>query len=737
MSKNTKKSKCFSIDSRVILNLGRESIKDHTTAILELVKNSYDADASKVELDILTNIKNPYIRISDNGCGMTERVVDKSWLCIGYSEKRINKLSDKKRRKTGEKGIGRISADRLGGLLELKTKAKGNNLFGLKIDWDDFDVDNKTLSSIPIEVIGNPKIVLPKLVGTKNNSTGTELIISRLRQQWTPTDIANLYEELSILTPPIEQVRDFEIYINNDIDGNYNGKIKSPFYQQAEIELTAEYDGMGSDIKFRLKDKYGIADNKNSKVRWDQLMIRENDSHKLELFEKLTCGPVKIVLLFYPRDSSLIEGTGFKLSDLREFLDKNAGIKIYRDSIRVKPYGDSDKLHGDWLGLASRKAKEPAGISRPTWVVAPHQVVGGVFITRDNNPKLTDSSGREGLIEDDAFFDLRYLTTGCLKILEAHRHDIHKKLSKNKIVKQKSTADKVTNYKDKIENIKGNIESLKKAVTESNLPDLSDALQEFEDFIETSDESPDKIIGELIDQNRLLGGLATIGIASAIFGHETESSISGLSLSIKAAKSELELEEPNIISAKSELEKSINLSGRVNAWGRFSLTRIQRDKRKRNMCSINSIINKLIKELVPAFNNSNIEISLRLEEVNAYVFQMDIETIVVNLLTNAYSALSKWPHERKIILLLSNNKKEKDGFEIVIDDSGPGVNKKFYDRIWEPLFSLKANKQGKEIGTGLGLSIINSIVTEANGTKSVSKSEELGGASFKFWIPKR
>ena len=111
--------KRFSIDARTIITLGRDSIKDHTTALIELVKNSYDADARKVEIEIFSNSPSEYIRVADNGSGMTEKEVDKYWLRIGYSEKRKNRVSKLNRRKTGEKGIGRISSDRLGATLEL------------------------------------------------------------------------------------------------------------------------------------------------------------------------------------------------------------------------------------------------------------------------------------------------------------------------------------------------------------------------------------------------------------------------------------------------------------------------------------------------------------------------------------------------------------------------------------------------------------------------------------------
>ena len=106
-------AKKFKIDARLILQLGRDSIKDHSTALVELVKNSFDADASKVEVEIYCKGANKGIRVADNGFGMTETEIDDNWLRIGFSEKKNSKTS-KGRRKTGEKGIGRIASDRLG-----------------------------------------------------------------------------------------------------------------------------------------------------------------------------------------------------------------------------------------------------------------------------------------------------------------------------------------------------------------------------------------------------------------------------------------------------------------------------------------------------------------------------------------------------------------------------------------------------------------------------------------------
>jgi len=729
--------KNFSIDARVILNLGRESIKDHTTALLELVKNSYDADATKVEIEIKCGNDKPFIRISDNGSGMTEDTVDNSWLRIGYSEKRKEKHTKSRRRKTGEKGIGRISADRLGGILEMRTTAVNGVDFGLEVNWDDFNVEGKELTSVPIKVLTNVDAKYPT-IKDQSDITGTELIIKNLRQIWSEADIENLYEELSILTPPFKEVIDFNIHLESDVTDKFNGKVESPFHQNAELEINANYSGIGSDITYSFSDKYNLISSKKLTIKWNQLRQRNASLEpELPFLDKLKCGPVNITLLFYPRDSSMIEGTGFKLADLREFLNKNAGIKIYRDNIRVKPYGNPKDSEGDWLGLQERKSKEPAGISRPTWKAGAHQIVGGVFISRDENPDLRDSAAREGLIEGEAFYQLRAFVMGCLSLLETQRYELNKKLESKDKDRKKSTNEKVSDYKEKLENFKGNIETIKKAVPIIQRKEIDEVLKEVDVFISGTSETPEVIIGELINQNRLLGGLATIGIASAIFGHETEASISGLNLSLLAAKSELKRKNPSVPIIEQEVNKGLKFAEQVGVWGRFALTRIEKDKRTRNKRNIKAIIENVLYEVMPAFQSANIKIERKLEEVEAYTFEMDIETIMINLLTNSFSALKKWSKERKLIIELKSEKRQKDGFSIIVRDSGPGIAEKFMTIIWEALWTRKTNEEGKESGTGLGLTIINSIIQEASGSKDVTNDNELGGAKFSFWMPKR
>jgi len=743
LSKLDPKYQRFSIDAKTLIHLGRDSIKDHTTALIELVKNSYDADSNKVEVEIFTKDDRDIIRIADNGFGMTKDQLLNSWLRIGFSNKRASKLSELGRRRTGEKGIGRISTDRLGANLELITKSKEDGIIGLKVNWDDFDVDGKDVFDIDIELTYPSSIKIPDSLGQKSFS-GTEIKITNLRQSWALKNIENLYYELSALTPPFNEVQDFEIILNNDVSDIYSKKVESDFLKASEIELTAVYDGTGAEILYTIKDKYSDKETTQF-IKWQQILgMLPKRMDKSEISEDLTLGPVTISFSFFLRDASAVLGSDLKLADLRAFLDNNAGLKIYRDNFAVKPYGFPSSQFGyDWMELGDRKARNPAGIGRgDEYMLNPNQLIGAVFISRDSNPKLIDSAAREGLVESEEFSELKALVMGSILILEAHRAKIYPLIQKKKKEKQAHSAHKESiRIQEKLGIVKDDLNAIRKEIEDGNINTLT-FLEPLASSIETVDtikEEVDVTINDLLSWQRVLSGLATMGISSAVFGHETESSISQIKGSINAARLELLAIPTNLESAMEELQKALKSSRKVAAWGAYALTRVQREKRIKRKTQVIKTIKGVIKELKPVFDSSTIQVNVIGEKFYTTTYPMDIESILVNLLTNAYTASLLKGGIRKINIDVQKEKRDKqDGFYFTVSDTGPGIAKEFEHMIFEPLFSTKTarSSDSKSIGTGLGLTIVRSITEELNGEVSFGTDSVLKGAFFKIWLPK-
>lgn len=425
MTKQVDKTKHFTVDARTILQLGRDSIRSHITALVELVKNSYDADASLVEVEISINCPNPFIRVADNGFGMTEDIIDDNWLRIGYSEKKIKKRS-KNRRKTGAKGIGRIAADRLGKNLTLISKSKNHPIQALKVNWDDFDVDGKNISDIDIQIIDDAELNVPK-----NEKNGTEIIISNLRKSWNDEALNSLINHLKLLTSPFKKIDEFKIILKTDISEILNNQtiaFNDAILKSANISIEAVVTNHDKKITYELFDR--VLDKKFlSEIPIEQLVnadeFEENDNES-ESDGVISVPSLELKILFFLRNSKIFDKNVFKKrSDFLVSVDSLIGIKIYRDLISVRPYGFLGTSSWDWLELGDRKAQDPAGVGRKTYKLNPNQIAGAVFIERDKNGTLKDSAGREGLMEEeDDFLVLKAIVLKAIELIEAHRHKV-------------------------------------------------------------------------------------------------------------------------------------------------------------------------------------------------------------------------------------------------------------------------------------------------------------------------
>jgi signal transduction histidine kinase len=750
-------AKHFSVDARAMLTWGRESIKDHTTAVLELVKNSYDASATVVEVQIQTGLfadGGPHIRIADDGIGMSSDDLTNHWLRLGFSAKRQERFTSRGRRKTGEKGVGRISADRLGAVLELRSQARQLPATGLQVNWNEFEQPGRDLEKVPVQELDNLGFNVPRAspwderrkefgspppaVANSASRSGTELLIRNLRQNWDEQDVQELRRLLSLLTPPFERVEDFQVRIENDVDRVCNGVVTSPLFASAAIEGRFSLHARGmvkGKLIHRARASRRRIETKIS-IPFDQLVHPkprpDAKASPSELIKRL--GPVSARLLFYPQKAETVRGLDLGLSDLKEFLDANAGVRVYRDGIRVPPFGDQGRPEGDWLALGDRKARQPAGPNRPDFRVSPYQLVGAVFIGRDSNPELIDTSGREGLVAGEPLALLKSFLIGCLTRLEAHYHKLFTATARVAEEAAPSPRETVGELRVQLSELAATIKKTEERFPPSVTGQMSDVVEQLASTTEKLKRA-EKTFEELASQAAISRTLATIGIAAATFGHETQRGLDSLRATLETARLLLRNGD-NPHDVLSELEKAIGESEKVSAWGAFALGRVRRDKRVRRVADVGTIVGVVLDEIEPAMDASSITLSRELESVKAKVFAMDVESVVINLLTNAYYFAKQSSRDRRVAVRLRPKQNHgRPGFDLVVADSGPGVGKAIRDRIWDPLFTTKTDDTGKPIGTGLGLALVNAVVQDTEGTRTVDDDSKLGGARFAIWLP--
>jgi len=400
----------FSTAGRLTKLLGRESIANPVIALLELVKNAYDADATEVKI-IFENIRSGggKIRIIDNGTGMDFNDIQRKWMRAATDDKERNPISKGQRRKIGEKGIGRFATERLAKRLTLVSKPEGETSgHCLVINWTDFELPNADFEKVPNKCYPFRK---------KKGEHGLEIYLDDLNEKWDAERIKSLRQDISLIIPPIGGPQDFKPTIHSEEFKEASGAIKSQFLKEADYVFSGKLDKAGS-IKYKLKTING----------------REyKDSATLKEF---TCGPLEFVMHFFYLGQSEYMPLPNKKRDFelrKNILSDFGGIKLYRDNFRVKPFGDPGN---DWLGL------DPDRVNEPGVYPGNNQIFAIVKITKDKNPAIVDVLTREGVISNTPFQDMSKFVKGSLKFFSKKRAEIEGKTkgkSKRKKAKRKTS----------------------------------------------------------------------------------------------------------------------------------------------------------------------------------------------------------------------------------------------------------------------------------------------------------
>lgn len=726
----------FRVSPRTMQMLGRENISSPITSVLELVKNAYDADATKVELIFEhPSSADGRIIIADNGEGMGLEDLRDKWMVISTENKsRSAVTTGKKRHKVGEKGIGRLAMDRLARQVTLRTHRSHSPGIELVIDWDKYQGDRGELHQIT-----HP---LRRLPPREDGLSGTTLVLTNLRDQWTRHDFESLYKDLSLLVAPITQnVTDFAIYFTCTDVPEMSGEVVNVLADRAEYKLVSTLNESGS-LHHHLTHRSGesVVDQRN----WD-------NAFNLPEGAKPSCGPISFQLLFYLRDAKSLQDTNIQQNQLREFLQHYHGVRIYRDTFRVKPYGDpgGDK---DWLQLNARFARGRYGVrSEAKWRLTEGQVIGTVLISRKKNPDLRDQTNREGLIENEAYHDMKKFLLHGIQFLERERQaQVRQEHKKDTPIASKVPAEKsLADIEGRLGTISAELRHLADAPP-SFLPNTN-ALIKLAESVDGVRSHPLKELQLTVEaeqaeaeqrqtEYQLMVGLSTLGIAITAFGHEIARVINN----VQARTRLLAYAVTNLpIEIKPQANKDIRVltesAERIQAWGKFALERVRQEKRTRTDININQVVGTLLDEFRPPLERDHIRLQVHLsKDVPLFrAFAMDIEAILINFITNAKEAMRYQLLDQRQIEVWTHF----DGMaqEVVFGfaDSGHGIRPEDIGSIFDPLFSTRTDDEGNPVGTGMGLTIVKSVVESYNGRILTNGHGKLGGAEFVVYFPYR
>ncbi|EAI1289833.1 histidine kinase, partial [Campylobacter jejuni] len=427
-------------EARLIKTIGEDLIKNPYAAVVELIKNSYDADSEKVTISIeLTNEyvydkKQKFLKftIEDDGEGMSLETIKNTWMVPATSYKVNKQYSSKKKRVVqGKKGIGRYASAILGDFLRITTTDLNGMTSIIEIDWKQFD-DGKFLDEINI----------PYECNRTNLKSGTKIeIYSSIEvyydvsnQQykdsinWNKNQNNLLFKELRKLLVPVDKSNEiFEIRFST------NGLIE--FEIEDKNEKIEPFPLLNS-YEYRIKGK--ISSNGKGLLFYENKNF-ENSNEKIELDLRDTCGNIcgniEVDLMVFDLDPDVIQNLVNKQKDKEEkqlgksefkaLIKQYSGVGIYRNLFRIRPYGDYDF---DWLGLNARR------VNNPTMSISNNQIAGFVSIESENKSNLIEKSDREGLKENENYNNLKNILLQVLSEVEKRRCEFRKNTKRGRVV---------------------------------------------------------------------------------------------------------------------------------------------------------------------------------------------------------------------------------------------------------------------------------------------------------------
>lgn len=839
----------FKVSARTARLIGRENVATSKGAIIELVKNGYDADSrfciilidnkygvyhnkltfaeyqhlveNGAEKSLMSSIylrkedgyyekpdvdivqigrfkkelqKNASLYIIDAGEGMTGNVIQNYWMTIGTDNKSTNYVSAGGRVKVGAKGIGRFALDKLGEKCEMFTffdpevhkdideNGAPTEFTGYHwvVNWNDFEGVNKTIDNVGavLEGLSGKKYMdyldgVPltsgqrQLVSEKPVLHGTILKITQLRDIWDTGAVQRIFDDLGVLVPPTEN-REFVINLQSLDEPTKFGEVESSFCDDYDYKIEAHADGK-QNVQIRIYRQeynaeaipltfYRRENQQNYPYRredflrgyWDasrkfsQLIPGFRDTDTDSILSRI--GAFDFTFYYLKRSATRNDEARFFYRqcpyNLRKtWLDKYGGIKLFRDSFRVRPYGEKNDSAFDWLGLGIRKINNPAGVAKKDggYRVEAENVAGSILISRISNIDFEDKSSREGLQENKTFSIFKQLIIGIIKIFEDDRSLIARELvaddeERNGEARERERAEELA--------IKIIEQSRKNAGNNAGKEKDKNSPNYQLELLANINEQKTEEIKQLREEQRILRALASSGLMLASFAHDLSKLNDSMDYRYDRIKSLLyaKVKETDFPAERRKnpfvlLDQAKQNDIKMQSWLNFSTDIIKKDKRRRKTFMFAPYFDKLEETWAGIFSERDIRfIHTNIENASMRAFEIDFDSIFYNLLSNSIEAFirSKDDSDRLIEVTLQTTEKS---IICTYKDNGPGLSSDIVtpNDIFQPLFTTKRSAAtGEEIGTGLGMYLVK-LISEDNDARITLLTPQRGfGIQFVF-----
>jgi signal transduction histidine kinase len=682
----------------ILRRLGEELIPAPEQGVLELVRNAYDADATRCVISLnATRKAGGSICVTDDGDGMDLISISQGWLVVGQSRKEQERRSRRRRRQVGEKGLGRLAALRLGhrATLASRPRAEPGIEYVVSLDWDAFDAAD-VIEDVAIEIAR----------GSTTKRPGVEILIEDVRTALTERTVERLARAVVLLADPFGDPTGFRPQLDAPEFREAAKLIARPLRDVADLTLHAELDasGLASAIVRDWRKRPLFKATHEDLVKAARKLSRGEDEHSNSA--RFGAPAATFDLWMYLLKEGSFSVRRVPKRDLQQWMATVGGVHLYHRGLRAGPYGDPGH---DWLDMNLARVRSPE--DRPST----NNSVGRIVVA-DEADQLLQKTDRSGFVETEAYVELRRFARATLEWMATVR-------LRESIKRRDETRDRAPKAASTA------LAALEKAVGHASAPVRTEAQKAIRRLVKAQDRQRRALEIEL----ELYRTLGTIGTTVGVFAHESARPVQMLDQSAglveSAGRKALGAAyETTLAGPLSFVRKATDA---LRTFSALPLQLLKRNKRELGIVDVNQVIVDLIDIFQPHLASHKIAVDARPSPtpIAIYGTRAALEAIAANLVTNAIAALTDSRAKLGERVLRWSTELETDTMLLTVSDNGPGILDIDLEDIWLP------GQTTRENGTGLGLTIARDATRDLQGRITAVAHGDLGGAEFTVLLP--
>jgi signal transduction histidine kinase len=713
----------FTVDTQLFRELGELLVGRDSTALIELIKNAYDADAEDVVVygERLSDAETGSIVVRDTGNGMTAEQFQSGFLRVASRAKQTHDRRSPVlgRRYTGEKGIGRLAAHKLARALHVFSvpRTGGNGaveVLDATIDWDRVE-DYETLDQV-----GPDAVRVTASAAAEDTARGTILRLAPLRKAWTERQLSDFVAEVQAFEPPALLMEPLPDYV-----------AAAPLLFE---RLSARDVGTAAPFRVTLEGDFSVGESLWQELAQSMTWVIELDATPAGVRiltvptrlreERAGAAPAEGSMPHPDPDSGpffqarvLVHEGRLGTQRQRSFSRIVSGVRVYLEGFRVAPYGEPGN---DWLDLDRAYSERSYGLTlagsglrtsvaevdrEALTILRNTSYLGAVMLKESEAPGLRTLVNREGFVPDASFETLKTLvragidlnTRARARVVAEDRPQRDTRRATNQATKRAVfEADRA--LVDEVRQATTQARELQQLVASAKQPEVDRAVDELVGRLSTVATLGDEAIGE----RALLRVLASVGTQMAAFVHE----IAGLVAMAQSIEVALEQTADDFPAAAPRLRPVLtsvrDLRRRVDRQASYLADVVTIDaRRRRRRLSLRDRFDAARRLVEPTAERRNIVIENEIpaEIRSPPMFEAELTTILSNLLTNAVKAAGEDGR-------VEATAKSADGqVQFALRNTGVAVKDDARERWFRPFESTTVAEMDPILGQGMGLGL--------------------------------